>query len=267
MPGTPTSTAVAAFYDNTDVVDALLGSRLHMGYWPGSTNLEQAQDHLTDLVIAALDAPRGCHVLDVGCGTGGPARRLARTSGVAVTGVTLSARQAEQAGAAPGVSFRVADVVRLPFPERTFDAAMVLESLFHVADKRQALREIARVLRPGARLAVADLTQRRPLEAPTPGAAQLLGLLACEEAGAYEGLLADAGFTIHEARGIGTEISATYRALLDRMAGNRPVLEKTIGEETVLALEEAVQALAAAAEGGDLGYVLLTASLTERAEV
>lgn len=53
-------------------------------------SLAEAQDRLTDLVAAQSCVGTGARLLDVGCGTGAPARRLARTIGVSVTGVTLS---------------------------------------------------------------------------------------------------------------------------------------------------------------------------------
>jgi|SRR6266496_3690042 len=88
----PDLLAVAAFYDNVAALNILFGQEIHLDYWPDSDrnlSLTEAQSKLTDLVAASISVREGMHVLDVGCGTGGPARRLARTAAATVTGITM----------------------------------------------------------------------------------------------------------------------------------------------------------------------------------
>ncbi|MGO4425877.1 cyclopropane-fatty-acyl-phospholipid synthase family protein, partial [Streptomyces sp. MCAF7] len=143
-----------------------------MGYWSGPdapTTIEGAADRMTDLLIAELDVSTGQRVLDVGCGTGRPAVRLAQAKGVDIVGVTISREQvkiASERAVAEGlegrVSFQYGNAMELPFPGASFDAAWAVESLLHMPDRLTVLREIARVLRPGGRLVLADPVLRSP---------------------------------------------------------------------------------------------------------
>ena len=56
----------------------------------------------------------------------------------------------------PGESLAVADIESLPFADASFDVAWAVESLSHVENRAHAMREIARVLKPGGRVAIAD---------------------------------------------------------------------------------------------------------------
>src|SRR6185436_18029774 len=98
---------------------------------------------------------------------GAPAVRLAKASGAGVVGISVSeqdVRLANERARTEGVSDRVrfeqANMLALPFPDNTFDHAMALESIVHVPDRMRALREIARVLRPGGRIVLTDFTVR-----------------------------------------------------------------------------------------------------------
>jgi SAM-dependent methyltransferase len=92
-------------------------------------------------------------VLDVGCGPGDLLRQMARRGGrSALIGFDFSPGMATKAAAsATGlpVHFLVADAQSIPFPDRSFDAVLARHMLYHVPDIDRALREAARVLRPG----------------------------------------------------------------------------------------------------------------------
>ncbi|MEZ5667988.1 MAG: methyltransferase domain-containing protein [Alphaproteobacteria bacterium] len=121
----------------------------------------------TAALIARLDPAAGMHVLDAGCGLGGPARRLAQARGCRVTGVDLDAALCAAGNALSawtGLDDRVAllrgDVTDLAaFADAGFDAAWSLHVGMNVADKHRFYREIARVLRPGARFVLYDVVR------------------------------------------------------------------------------------------------------------
>ena len=94
------------------------------------------------------DAPN--RVLEVGCGEGELAERLTATV-AEVVAVDQSPRMVELTRAR-GVDAHVADVQQLPFPDASFDAVLAAWMLYHVPDLDRGLSEVARVLRPGARL-------------------------------------------------------------------------------------------------------------------
>jgi ubiquinone/menaquinone biosynthesis C-methylase UbiE len=109
-------------------------------------------------------------MLDVGCGTGTlaleVARRVGRAGGVA--GVDPSPEQIARARAKAArrhlpIEFQVGVIEQLPFPDQTFDVVLSTLMMHHLPAplKRQGLAEIARVLKPGGRLVIADFTRKQ----------------------------------------------------------------------------------------------------------
>ncbi|MGW0216736.1 demethylmenaquinone methyltransferase [Micromonospora chokoriensis] len=107
---------------------------------------------------AALGLRPGERVLDVGAGTGVSTRELAQSGAYAV-GVDLSLGML-YAGkrARPEVPLLAGDALRLPFADASFDAVTISFALRNVNDTDAALRELARVTRPGGRLTVCEFS-------------------------------------------------------------------------------------------------------------
>jgi SAM-dependent methyltransferase len=102
-------------------------------------------------IVSAVAAARPSRVLEVGCGWGELAQRIADEVGVEVTATDLSPHMVELARAA-GIAATVEDVQSLSFPDETFDVVVAAWMLYHVPDRDRAVSEIVRVLRPGGRL-------------------------------------------------------------------------------------------------------------------
>lgn len=101
----------------------------------------------------------GMRVLDVGCGPGSITADLATAAGPdgEVLGVDLSADVVAAAAAGtPSARFAVGDVMHLDLPDASFDVVHAHQVLQHLRDPVAALREMARVARPGGLLAVRD---------------------------------------------------------------------------------------------------------------
>lgn len=111
---------------------------------------------VADDVAAA--APPGGRVLDVGCGPGHLAARLA-DRGLHVAAIDLDPAMVERARRrlAARAETAVADVAALPFPDASFDVVVSTLSMHHWADHAAGLAEVARVLRPGGVALVFDL--------------------------------------------------------------------------------------------------------------
>lgn len=102
--------------------------------------------------VRLLPAP-GARVLDIGCGDGRHIA-VAASRGCRAVGLDYDVGELRRARerVASGVEFVAADASRLPFRTAAFDAVICTETLEHLPDDRGAVREIARVLRPGGLL-------------------------------------------------------------------------------------------------------------------
>jgi demethylmenaquinone methyltransferase/2-methoxy-6-polyprenyl-1,4-benzoquinol methylase len=109
----------------------------------------------------------GDRVLDACCGTGDLAVAALRAGAGEVVGLDFSEAMLERARAKePGVEWIRGDVLRLPFEDESFDAATVGFGIRNVEDLAAGLRELRRVLRPGGRLGVLEITTPRGVLAP-----------------------------------------------------------------------------------------------------
>ena len=103
----------------------------------------------------------GFKVLDACCGTGDLAIAAEREGGI-VTGLDFSGEMLVRARRkSDTIEWVQGDVLALPYADGTFDAATVGFGIRNVADLDAGLRELRRVLRPGGRLAILEITQPR----------------------------------------------------------------------------------------------------------
>jgi len=113
--------------------------------------------------LAAASAVRaGDRVLDAACGTGDLAIADLKAGAGKVTGLDFSAKMLERARRKnTTIEWLQGDMLALPFADETFDAATVGFGVRNVDDLGLGLHELRRVLRPGGRLAILEITQPR----------------------------------------------------------------------------------------------------------
>jgi SAM-dependent methyltransferase len=141
--------------------DALPGLPAAYRRWRTS-RLGQITDRLEEeLILGLVGLPAGMRILDAGCGDGLLASALAR-AGAIVTGVdrdphmlTVGQARAEHAGL--HLELVEGDLRALPFADAAFDVVIAVTALCFVADAERAVREMARVLRPGGRVVIGEL--------------------------------------------------------------------------------------------------------------
>lgn len=116
-----------------------------------------------DIMMEQLTLQEGATILDVGCGTGQDTLDLAqavgpqgRVIGVDHSATMLETARARAAQAQLPVEYVLADATQLPFAEASFDGCQASRVLAHLREPEQALAEMMRVARPGARIVVAD---------------------------------------------------------------------------------------------------------------
>ena len=109
----------------------------------------------------------GDRVLDACCGTGDLALAALRAGGAQVTGLDFSERMLERARRkSDAVEWVQGDMLALPFADAAFDSVTVGFGIRNVEDLEAGLRELGRVLRPGGRVGVLEITRPRGLLRP-----------------------------------------------------------------------------------------------------
>ncbi|WP_053656960.1 class I SAM-dependent methyltransferase [Streptomyces sp. MMG1121] len=245
-----------------------LGGNIHVGYWKEGQDIPiaEATDQLTDLVAHRLALRPGQRLLDVGCGNGVPALRIATAHQVGVTGITVSAQQVAraselaQASEARGrVGFRFADAMKLPFAHGSFDGAFAIESLLHMTDRTTALAELRRVVRPGGRLVVADLCQRQPFtggdRAVLDGMLDMYEIAGISTPDEQRARLAEAGWQLLELTDIGEQVRASY----GHAAAAFRDLAESLDAPAAARITAAAELMEAFGKHPHAGYVLITA--------
>ncbi|KIF00786.1 hypothetical protein PL81_39370 [Streptomyces sp. RSD-27] len=263
-----TSGAVGSFYNrHTDVYDLALGGNIHVGYWDDDaddSSMRVATDRLTDLVVERLAPTSGQHLLDVGCGHGSTAARIIARHAVRITGVSVSDYQVELASGRPQppelpgrATFQLADATRLPLPDESFDGAYAIESLMHMKDKAAALGHIARVLRPGGRLVIAEHGIEGELTGPHAArmAEACRFFMVSLSADRYGKLLEAAGLKVVDY----TDTTENVRRSYDSMVGAWRDAAHGLDGQEAREMETAAELGACFFESPQLRYGLLTA--------
>ena len=162
-------TADAPAYDHTDTVRDYYelcngfmvwgwGESLHFAPLTPDESLEDSKVRHQRAMISKLELQPGMSVVDVGCGIGGPMRRVVREGGVSVVGININEvqlaearRLTAKAGLERMVEFKKCSFADMSAIEAaTFDRGYAIESTCHAQDKQGAFEEIFRVLKPGA---------------------------------------------------------------------------------------------------------------------
>jgi ubiquinone/menaquinone biosynthesis C-methylase UbiE len=133
--------------------------------WSGASYERLAETYapIHDRVVEALGLEPGMRVLDVACGTGAVALRAAR-AGADVIGIDISADQLAKAQAAAdseglAIRFEEGDCQELPYPDAEFDAVASTFGAIFASDHERTAGQLARVCRPGGRLAMTAWTK------------------------------------------------------------------------------------------------------------
>lgn len=137
---------------------------LHYGFWDDETrDHSQALLNKNREMCRLAEIGASDRVLDAGCGIGGSSIWLAKHIGCHATGITVSEQQvgharrnAQRHGVAERTEFHVADFLKTPFADESFDVVWAVESSCYATDKRDFFREAFRLLRKGGTLVACD---------------------------------------------------------------------------------------------------------------
>ena len=148
-----------------------------------------------DSFLSRLKLCPGKRLLDVACGAGGPALRIAAKTGCSVLGIDVHPDAISAASSLAAehrmvglAEFRVEDAARsLSFPDSSFDAITCIDSINHLPDRRAVVSEWVRLLKPAGRLLFTDATvvtgplTNEEIAIRTYAGFYLLTTLACNE--------------------------------------------------------------------------------------
>jgi len=156
----------------------------------------------TDQLLAWAGLRPGDRVLDIGCGVGTTAIRVAQQSGDTAVAGDISPLMRERAARnvrrsrVEGVVVETADILNLPYPDGSFDCVLA-EAVTMFVDRQRAASELARVCKPGGRVLATEFCWRKP---PTPQAREIFLGQVCpglqfDSVEDWVGIYTDAGLT------------------------------------------------------------------------
>ena len=238
--------------------------------WLLAGELHPGGEGTTRRALDLIGVGVGDRLLDVASGAGASALLAARERGATVVGVDYGERSvlaatatADAQGLGARVSFVRGDAERLPLADGSFDAVLCECSLCTFPDKSRAASEMRRVLRPGGRVAIADVTidpERLPAELLTP-----LATIACVgsalTAPGYEALLGEAGLDVVAVESRDQAAAELAERIEERLRGARLLgLDRLAGSP--FGISEAIELIGLARRAiadGALGYSIIAA--------
>jgi len=231
------------FYDRTygsfaDRLNATVRSEA-FGEEIGQNSWLTADEHRGFFAWLGIDA--SSHVLEVACGSGGPALFMARETGCRVTGVDLHGAgiaaanaSAEEQGLSDQAQFVQTDAREpLPYEDGSFDSLLCIDSINHMYDRSRVLGEWHRVLRSGGRLLFTDpititgMIRRDEILARSQG----MGEFVFTAPGHDEALLQAAGFEDIEVKDVTPNMAAVASAWRGARARHAAELDEVEGAE------------------------------------
>ncbi len=169
-------------------------------------------------LLGGLDLQPNDLLVDLACGAGGPGLWAAQQTGASLIGIdpapaglAAAERRAAAVGLADRARFEEGTFEHADLPDNVADAAMTIEAFQYAPDKRAALTEFFRILKPGGRVAIVCFEV-------DPAKVEGLPVLGVDPVADYRPLLNAAGFDVdvyEETPGWADRVYTTFSALVD----------------------------------------------------
>lgn len=194
-----------------------------------------------DRFLPPLELSAGKLLLDVACGSGGPALRIATKTGCSLVGVDMHADAistaktlARDRGLAGRASFQVANAAeRLPFDDAHFDAITCIDAINHLPNRPRIFSDWARLLKPGGHLLFTDpITVTGPLTGEEIAVRSSIGFFSFVPVDYDRRLLADSGLQLVACEDVTQNMADLAARRGAARASRRAMLRNIEGEET-----------------------------------
>src|SRR5579864_1703608 len=214
-----------------------------------------------DIFLEWLDLSPEKTLLDVACGAGGPALRIAATTGCSVVGlelheqaVTTASLLAAQRGLAARAEFRSIDATRpLPFADASFDAITCIDAINHFSDRPRIIAEWARVLKVGGRLLFTDpITLTGPLTNAEVALRSSAGVYLFVPHGYDEHILTQCGLQLLVCKDVTANMARVAEARRAARASRSAALREIEGDQAYEGQQEFLEIAARVAREGRL---------------
>jgi len=215
-----------------------------------------------------LNLASGKTLLDVACGAGGPALRMAALSGCSVEGVDVHEQAIQTAnglaaerGLAERAHFRVADAsASLPFGDGTIDAITCIDAINHLPDRKRVLETWCRVLVPGGRLLFTDpITVTGPLSNAEIAVRSSAGFYLFTPRAYNESVLAQCGLRLLECKDVTANMAKVAEGRRAARASRSEALREVEGDAAYEQQQEFLTVAGCVAREGRLSRFLYVA--------
>ena len=214
-----------------------------------------------DRFLERLELSPGKTLLDVACGAGGPALRIAAITGCSIVGidvheqaVTTARSLADQRGLADRAEFRTVDATGpLPFPDAGFDAITCIDAINHFSDRPRVIAEWTRLLKIGGRLLFTDpITVTGPLTNAEVAVRSSAGFYLFVPHGYDECVVAQCGLQLLVCEDVTANMAKVAKARRAARASRSDALREIEGDQAYDGQQEFLEVAARVAREGRL---------------
>ncbi len=188
-----------------------------------------------DRFLGWLNLSGGKALLDIACGSGGPALRIAERTGCSIAGVDIHDQAiatadslAAQRGLGARANFQVADATSpLPFPDDSFDAIVCIDAINHLPNRPRVTADWSRLLKPGGRMLFTDpITITGPLTADEIAVRSSIGFFLFVPRGYDEDVISQSGLQLLACE----DVTANMAEIAERRRAARALREAALRE-------------------------------------